>query len=123
MKCPNPQFIRFLVVGVVNTAFGYGLFALFTWLGVTYPLAIALSTVLGVFFNFQTTGRIVFGNANASRLWRFVGVYAAIYLLNLVIVALLLRAGVNIYAANALAIPVLVVTSFTLQRAFVFRAP
>jgi putative flippase GtrA len=123
VKLPGPQFVRFLVVGVLNTAFGYGLFALFTWFGLAYPLAIALATILGVLFNFQTTGRMVFSNSRGSLLWRFAAVYGIIYLLNVAAVALLLRAGINVYLANALAIPPLVVCSFILQRLFVFNKP
>jgi putative flippase GtrA len=119
VKLPGPQFVRFLVVGVLNTAFGYGLFALFTWFGLAYPLA----TILGVLFTFQTTGRMVFSNSRGSLLWRFAAVYGIIYLLNVAAVALLLRAGINVYLANALAIPPLVVCSFILQRLFVFNKP
>lgn len=119
-----PQPVRFLLVGGLNTAFGYGLFALFTWGGLAYPLAIALATVLGVLFNFQTTRRLVFdGGGGLDRLWRFVGVYGLIYVLNVAAVAVLLRVGLNIYLANALAMAPLVAASFLLQRSFVFRAP
>ena len=121
MKTPGRQFVRFLFVGLLNTAFGYGLFALFTWLGLAYPLAIALATVLGVLFNFQTTGRLVFQNADRSLLWRFAAVYGIIYVLNVAAVAALLRLGINVYLANALAIPPLVAASFLLQRNLVFR--
>lgn len=123
MKLPGPQFLRFLLVGVLNTAFGYGLFALFTWAGLAYPLAIGLATVIGVLFNFQTTGRVVFGNAKRQLLWRFAAVYGIIYLLNVAAVAVLLRTGLNVYLANALAIPPLVAASFILQRTLVFNKP
>ena len=123
MKLPGPQFVRFLVVGVFNTVFGYGLFALFIWFGLAYPVAIALATILGVLFNFQTTGRMVFGNSRAALLWRFAAVYGIIYLLNVAAVALLLHAGINVYLANALAIAPLVAVSFILQRLFVFNKP
>lgn len=118
-----PQFLRFLVVGGLNTLFGYGLFAGFTWIGMQYPVAIALATVLGVLFNYQTTGRLVFSGPGRGRLWRFFAVYGLVYVLNVAAVAVLLRAGVNVYLANALAIPPLVVVSFLLQRSFVFQAP
>jgi putative flippase GtrA len=53
------SFVRFLAVGVLNTAFGYALFALLVWAGVWYPAA--ASTIGGMIFNFNTTGRLVFG--------------------------------------------------------------
>lgn len=123
MNIALPRFLRFLLVGGLNTVFGYGLFAAFTWMGMPYPAAIALATVLGVLFNYQTTGRLVFDGPGRGRLWRFIGVYVLIYLLNVAAVAVLLRAGLNVYVANAAALLPLVAASYLLQRSFVFRSP
>lgn len=123
MSQPLPQFLRFLLVGGLNTIVGYGLFALFTWMGMPYPVAIGLATVLGVLFNYQSTGRLVFSGPGRGRLWRFFAVYGVVYVMNVAAVAALLQAGINVYLANALAIPPLVVASFLLQRTFVFREP
>lgn len=120
---PQRQFLRFLLVGAVNTAFGYTLFALLVWLGLPYPAAIALATVAGVAFNFHSTGRLVFGGAPRARLARFVGVYALVYLLNVVAVAGLMRLGLNVYAANAVAVLPLALIAYMLQRSLVFTAP
>ena len=38
---------RFLATGALNTAFGYGLYALFVALGMPYLPALATATVLG----------------------------------------------------------------------------
>ncbi|CAN7665788.1 GtrA family protein [Variovorax sp. LjRoot130] len=116
----SSQLFRFLLVGGVNTVVGYVLFAAFVWAGVPYPLAIGLATVLGVAFNFQSTGRLVFGGAPLSQLWRFAAVYAVVYLVNVASVALLLKAGLNVYVANALVILPLALIAFALQRRFVF---
>jgi putative flippase GtrA len=116
----SPEFLRFLAVGVLNTLFGYGLFALLSWIGLPYPVAIGLATVIGVAFNFQSTGRLVFGQAPLSRFARFVGVYAFLYLLNVAAVALLLHQGLNVYLANASAVVPLAMLAFLLQRRFVF---
>lgn len=123
MKADGARFFRFLMVGGVNTLFGYGLFALLVWIGVFYPVAIALATVAGVLFNFQTTGRWVFRDAGSSNLWRFAGAYLVIYCVNIAAVALLIRTGISVYLANAIAIPPLVCLSYLLQRTFVFSRP
>lgn len=119
----NSQLMRFLLVGGLNTLVGYALFALFIWAGLRYPIAIGLATVLGVAFNFQSTGRLVFGGARRSQLLRFVAAYTMVYLVNIGAVALLLRAGLNVYLANALVILPLALIAFLLQRRFVFGAP
>lgn len=119
----NRQFLKFLFVGLLNTLFGYALFALFTWMGLAYPVAIGLATLAGIVFNFQSTGRLVFGGAPLSRLTRFIGVYAVVYGMNLAGVALFLHLGLNIYAANALVLLPLALVAYFLQHKFVFNAP
>lgn len=117
------QLLRFLVVGGLNTVFGYSLFAAFTYFGMPYPAAIGLATVGGVLFNFQSIGRLVFNGAPRSRFWRFVGVYIVVYLLNLGGVRLLLGLWPNVYIANAITLVPLSVIAFILNRRFVFNLP
>ena len=107
----------------MNTAFGYGLFAFLTLLGLSYPLAIALATLGGVAFNFQSIGRLVFSGAPWSRVGRFAVVYGVLYSLNVGGVAILLTFGLNVYAANALLIVPLAVLSCPRQRILVFATP
>jgi len=113
--------MRFLLVGGFNTVFGYSLFALLTWLGLPYPAAIGLATIVGVAVNFQTTGRLVFGEASWHRSGRFVAVYMFTYVVNVASVALLLKLELNVYMANALVLVPLAVLTYLLQRTFVFN--
>ena len=54
------QFVRFVLVGILNTAFGYGVYCLMLWIGLSYWWATLIANVLGVLFNFKTTGVLVF---------------------------------------------------------------
>ena len=119
----SPKFARFMVVGLLNTAFSYFLFAILIKFEVAYPLAIGVATIMGIIFNFQTTGRIVFGNAESSKMRRFTLVYAGIYCLNILGVALLLLLEFNIYLANAVIIVPLALLTYSLQQKFVFQTP
>lgn len=58
------QFVRFILVGVVNTAVGYLIFAGFVLLSVPAQTALAAAFVLGVLWNFGTHARLVSGNAD-----------------------------------------------------------
>lgn len=116
----NSQLVRFLLVGALNTIVGYALFAIFVWAGLSFPVAIGLATIAGVAFNFQSTGRLVFGGAPLSQLGRFVAVYGVVYAINVGSVAVLLRAGFNVYLANAMVLVPLALLAFALQRRFVF---
>ena len=76
------RFVRFLCVGLLNTGFGYLLFAAFVLLGLGSGLALAGATVIGVAFNFLTTGRLVFDSRDHRRLPRYLGVYMVQFLIN-----------------------------------------
>lgn len=115
------RFFRFLTVGALNALFGYLCYALLIFVGLHYSLAALLSTVAGVLFNFCTTGRIVFGNRDISLLWRFAGVYAVIYGVNVIVLKTCKALAVDLYLAGALLIPPMAVLAFLLNRKFVFR--
>lgn len=80
------ELLRFYQAAAVNTAFGYGLFALLVWLGVNLFAAQAIAHVLGVAFNYVTYSRHVFRDARGSKA-RFVAAYAVNYLVNLALLA------------------------------------
>ncbi|MGV2387505.1 MAG UNVERIFIED_CONTAM: GtrA family protein [Microcystis novacekii LVE1205-3] len=54
------KFARFLLVGVLNTLFSYFLYGSLILIGLNYKYAVLLATIIGVLFNFQTTGRTRF---------------------------------------------------------------
>ena len=108
------------MVGGINTIFGYALFALFIFLGFHYAMASFLSTVLGVLFNFKTTGVLVFRNKDNRLLFRFFGVYSVVYVINVLMLKALGIAGFDMYLAGALVIIPLAVLSFVLNKLFVF---
>jgi len=115
------QAILFLFVGGVNTVFGYSCFALFIYLGLHYALAAGISTCLGILFNFNTTGRIVFKNSKHSRIFRFVGVYAFLYCVNVMALKLLQQFSSNYYLTGLMTIIPLAALSFLLSKYVVFQ--
>ncbi len=115
------QFGRFLAVGVLNTAFGYGCFAALLWVGLHYAPALLASTVLGMLFNFKTTSQLVFGLRDNRRIFRFVTVYALAYGFNVAGVGLMDRAGMSPAAGGAVMLLPAAVLAFFLQRKLVFN--
>lgn len=114
-------FVRFLLVGVLNTAFGYACFAVLLWTGLHYTLALLLATVVGVLFNFKTIGSLVFGSSDPALIWRFAAVYVLIYTLNVAALALLQWLGFAPLVAQSVLILPVAGASFLLSRRFVFR--
>ena len=112
---------RFLLVGGLNTAFGYGMFALFILLGVHYAVAAFLSTVLGILFNFKTTGTIVFKSHDNRLILRFFGVYGFMYVIGVANLKLFKELGVHVLITAAVFTLPGAMLSFWLMRRFVFR--
>jgi putative flippase GtrA len=117
----DPQLLRFAAVGVLNTAFGYLIYAMILWVGLSYAVAAAVATVLGVLFNFKSTGRFVFGSRDNKLLFRFSGVYVLVYLANVLGLTLLTEFGLSAYTAGLLTLLPAAVLAFVLNKAFVFR--
>ena len=114
------RFIRFLIVGGVNTIFGYSIFALVFLASKSPTLAIVVATAIGVLFNFMTTGRLVFGNRLAVTIVPFVMGYGVTMVLNIVLVNIALWLGVGALVAQALSLPLLVITSYLINAKIVF---
>lgn len=117
----NNKFIRFIIVGMVNTAFGYSVFALLLYLNVHYSVAVLLSTILGIIFNFKTTGKLVFKVNNNILIFKFVGVYTITYFLNVIFLKVLNSYKISMFVAGGLILIPMSVISFTLNKKFVFK--
>lgn len=116
------QFLLFVAVGVINTAFSYSVFVACVWLGLSFALATLIATVLGILFNFRTTGAIVFSSHDHRRFVLFLGMSAVVYLLNISLQKLLQLAGMSIYLSGFVALPPCVLAAFLLSRYVVFPA-
>lgn len=115
------QIVRFIAVGVVNTLFGYGIYALLIYLGLNYMVAVLFATVAGVLFNFKTIGHYVFESSDSSLLLKFSIVYSIIYGINVGLIWLFSLWNIDYYTAGFLAIVPCAAISFILNKLFVFR--
>lgn len=67
----NKQLVKFLLVGGLNTLFGYAVFAVLISTGLHYTIAVFIGTLIGVLFNFKTTGKLVFDSQDNTLIWKF----------------------------------------------------
>lgn len=116
------RILRFLVVGGLNTLVGYVLFLAALLVLAPQP-ALCVATLLGVAFNFVSTGSYVFGSRDPRRLLRFYAVYAVTYVYNAVGLRMLDHAGVDPRVSFILLLPGAVTLTYLLQRRFVFHTP
>ena len=119
------QFIKYVVVGVINTFIGYGIiFACMFWLGIGpvvsnmigYAIGLVISYVLHRNVTFQST------QGRRSEALRFVAVFGVAYSLNLLMLMLLIdRLHWHKGWAQVVAGVVYVGVSFLMQKLYVFR--
>ena len=115
------RFFRFLFVGGINTLFGYVVFSVFILLNFHYAIALLLATILGILFNFFTTGKIVFKNNDLRLIFKFVGVYGITYIINLFFLKTFNSYQINMLIAGAILILPMAILSFFLNKTFVFK--
>jgi len=114
------QFIKFLVIGALNTVFGYSVFALLIYCKIHYSISLLLATIIGVIFNFKTIGGVVFKDNKNNKIFKFITVYTVLYILNLAIVFVLKNIVMNIYISGAIAALPIACIGFYLNKRFVF---
>ena len=121
MKAVRSHAIRFILVGTLNTAFSYLIYAGLLFVGFDYKVANLLTLMLGVLFSFKTQGHLVFNNPDNRLLGRFILSWAFIYVCVTAVIGKIINLGFDAYWAGAMALPFSVVLSYLTQRYFVFR--
>jgi putative flippase GtrA len=87
------QSLKFILVGVLNTAIGYGCYFICLHLGLDYILSLTISHIIGVANSFLWNKLWTFKSKGGIRreLPRFITVYAVTYILNLAVLAVLVE--------------------------------
>ncbi|MDR1343560.1 MAG: GtrA family protein [Prevotellaceae bacterium] len=115
------QLVRYLMVGGLNTAFGYGVYALLIWMGAHYTVATLVSTVAGILFNFKTYGALVFKNKSNRLIIRYLAVYGFLYLCGNLWIFFFKKIGIHPYASGAYWLIPNALLGFVLNRRFVYK--
>jgi len=117
------QLLRFLVVGGLNTVFGFTVYSIFILFNLHYVLAALLGQICGILFNFQTTGTIVFKNKDNRLIFRFFAVYLVTYSITIGLLKIFDVYDVGSIVAGAIIILPVAFLSFFLNKKFVFNRP
>lgn len=119
------QRLRFIEVGIVNTAVGYGVYALCIWYRLNYFFANCIATVIGVLCSYLLNKLYTFKSYNKSmaELVRFVSVYTISFLISNVILYLLVgRLGIDPYIAGVANLVSITVISWFGHKYFSFTS-
>jgi len=108
------RFIKFLIVGVFNTAFGVIVYEILVVFGMAPQGALALAYFIGIIWNYFTHGKLVFENQGFGKFPAYLGSYFVIYLINSAGLYLMLNAGVSKYLAQPILAVIMAVPTFFL---------
>jgi len=115
------QIFSYILVGILNTFFGYSIYALLIFSGLSYIYSILISTIAGIIFNFKTISKFVFGSSDNSLIKKFILVYVFGLIMNIFLIKLFNFFNLNFYIAGFLSIIAVAVISFVLMKFFVFK--
>jgi len=112
---------QYIIVGGVNTVFGYGFFVFFLFVNFHYSLAVLFATILGVLFNFQTYDKLVFRRYPKGRLLHFSLVYAVVYSINVLLLSLVDSVIDDLYISGAIVILPIALLGYVLNKRFIWK--
>jgi putative flippase GtrA len=113
--------VRFLLVGVLNSAFGLGVFSGVVWMGQGTLTALLAGNAAGLIFNFLTTGGLVFRTLALHRLSRFAACYGSTLLVNYGLLAVISPVVTNKIVAQAILTLPMAAFSYAVMSLWVFR--
>ncbi len=119
------QIKRFLVTGLINTVFGYLVYAFgVVILNLSYFWATVLSYVIGVTFSYVMFRAFVFteGDRSWNSFKRFIPTYVVLFVINIIALHFLVDLlSWNKLVAQAVVVPGCAALSFVINRIFVFK--
>jgi putative flippase GtrA len=116
------QFGRYYIAGIVNMAFGFGLYAVLVRAGLNIFVAQLISHLAGMAFNYFTYSRHVFQDSGPAKT-RFLGAYAINYVLSVGSLAVLARFLASPYLAGLVSVIAVSLVNFFLLKHLVFKTP
>jgi len=114
--------VRFLLIGLANTAFSFGIYSAFVLVGIHFAASNLFALILGIGFSYLTNGSIVFYHLSRKSLIRYILMWCAIYLIQISIIYTLISCGWHSVIGGFTALVVAVPISFLLQKYYVFQS-
>ena len=117
----SKQFVKFLLVGALNTIFGFVVYILFALCELSNLMVLIWSYSTAIIFNFYTMGSFVFSDIGVARMPRFIILYATVLIINLKLIEWLSPIYGGRIPAMAIIIMPMACLIYLMQRWFVFR--
>jgi putative flippase GtrA len=118
----DKRVVRFLLVGALNSAFGFFVFSATVWFGQGTVTALLAGNAAGLVFNFFSTGGLVFRTMALQRLPKFVACYASMLLINYGLLEVLTPLVNSKIAAQAMLTLPMAALAYAIMTLWVYRA-
>jgi putative flippase GtrA len=120
LKFISKRFVKFLFVGGLNTLFGFLIYSLLAITELPTWLVLLIANLLGIIFNFFTTGGLVFKSLSITKVPVFIICYGIVFLLNLGLLYWLTSIFDSRIWAMAIVIMPMAILTYLMQSRFVF---
>ena len=117
----DKRVVRFLLVGVLNSAFGLAVFSGVVWMGQGTVTALLVGNAAGLVFNFLTTGGLVFRTLALHRVSKFAACYASMLLINYALLEVLTPVVNDKIVAQAILTLPMAAVSYAIMTLWVFK--
>lgn len=117
------QILKFLGTGVLNTLFGYSIFAVLVFINLPYLAALFMATVAGVIFNYFSFGKMVFKvRGEWGMFGKFIAAYSVVYVINALLLNILTEnLHLTPYLGQFICIPLNILISWFLMNHWVYK--
>lgn len=118
------SFVKYLLVGVINTIFGFSIIFLLMFLGVMPEVANFLGYFCGFILSYFLNKRFTFESKNSHKrdFWRFFIAMVGAYLVNFIALIVAHRIfGIDKYAAQVIAGICYTISGYIFSRFFAFK--
>jgi putative flippase GtrA len=117
------KFLKYLATGLINTFFGYTIYAFFIFLDFQYQIAMLLATILGILFNYYSYNKITFKKPASWRIFkRYIYIYLFIFIVNSIALNLIMNYfSLSPYLGQLLCLPLVVFASWIFLNNWVYN--
>lgn len=112
------QFIRFLLIGGLNTVLYYLIYAISIFVGINYKMSVVNATIITIFISFFTFKQFVF--KKNGYFYKFVLLQFFNMVINIVIIKNL-RIYFNDYLSGFISLSIIAIVSFYINKKFIFK--
>jgi putative flippase GtrA len=116
-------FFKFILVGLINTIFGYTFFAILIFFKINTFLSLFISTLAGIVFNYLTFGQLVFKlNKSKFIFIKFIFVYFISYMINVYLLKVFMGFfNNNAFVAQIISLPFVIMFNWISMNCWVYK--